>query len=146
MTTTAARPTGVTTTRAHASVVPSMPGVPWYGAVLLALLVTAIGLMIGGNDFSDGVPAALWVCFLAGCGLAVLVVRRHAVFTTMVQPPLVLAVVVLVGGRMFAGLDSVFAGVNVVKTFPLMCVGTGLAILLGLLRMVAEPTRPRRSA
>ena len=123
-----------------------MPGVPWYGAVLLALVITAIGLMIGGNEFTDGVPPALWVCFIAGCGLAVLVVRRHAVFTTMVQPPLVLALVVFLGGRIFGNLDSVFAGVNVVKTFPLMCVGTGIAIVLGLLRMVAEPTRPRRSA
>lgn len=143
VTTTTARPAGVTTTRAHASVVPSLPGLPWYGAVVLALVLTAIGLAIGGNAFGDGVPPAIWVCFIAGCVLAVLAVRRQSVFTAMVQPPLVLAVVVFLGGRMFSSLDTLFAGANVVTTFPMMCVGTGIAIVLGLIRIVAEPSRPR---
>lgn len=146
VTTTTARPAGVNTARAHASVAPSVPGVPWYGAVLIAVVLTVIGLMIAGNNFSDGVPTSLWVCFLAGAVLAVLVVRRQAVFTTMVQPPLVLAAVTFVGARMFGGMDTVFAGVNVVKLFPMMCVGTGIAIVLGLIRILAQPQRHRPPA
>lgn len=141
MTTASARPTPARLDRAHASALPSVPGVPWYGAVLIALVLTAIGAVIGGSDYSTGVPGAVWVFFLAGAVLAALAVRRRAVFTAMVQPPLIAAVVVFLGGRMFGSLDTVFSGINVVKIFPMMLIGTGIAVILGLVRIAAQPLR-----
>lgn len=115
--------------------IPSVAGLPWFGAVLVSLVFTVIGSVIGGSNFDAGVPTVLWIFFLAGTILAVLAVRRRSVFTAMVQPPLIAAVVVFVGARFFAGEQTVFAAVNVVKIFPMMLVATGVAVVLGLVQI-----------
>lgn len=123
---------------------PSVPGLPWFGAVLVALVLTVVGAIVGGSSFSDGIPMSLWVCYLGGTVIAVLAVRRQAVFTAMVQPPLIAAVVVFLAAKLFDGQETLFAGLNVVKSFPMMAVGTGIAVVLGLARIAAQPLRTRQ--
>lgn len=126
---------------------PTLPGVPWWAVVAIAFVLTVIGAIIAGKDFGNGVPSSLWIFFLAGVIIAVLAARRRSVFTGMVQPPLIAAIVVFLGGKIFGGLAAFDAGFNVVKIFPMMAVGTGIAVVIGLLRMAAQPLRamaPRR--
>ncbi len=120
---------------------PTLPGVPWWAVVAIAFAFTVIGAIIAGKDFGNGVPAALWIFFLAGVILAVLAARRRSVFTGMVQPPLIAAIVVFLGGKIFSGLAVFDAGFNVVKIFPMMAVGTGITVVIGLVRMAAQPLR-----
>lgn len=118
-----------------------MPGVPWFGAVAILLVLTVIGVVIGGTDFGGGVPIVLWILFLAGAVLTVLIVRRRSVFTAMVQPPLVAALVVFAISRFGGGGGTLDAAVNVVKIFPMMAVATGAAVVLGLIRIAVTPLK-----
>ncbi len=70
------------------SVLPSVPGVPWWGAVLVAVGFTALGALI---DLSLNASLGLIynLLFVLGCVVAALAVRRRALFTAAVQPPLV---------------------------------------------------------
>ncbi|KAF0969061.1 hypothetical protein BPODLACK_02294 [Gordonia sp. YY1] len=70
------------------SVLPTVRGVPWWGAVLLATGITALGAAIdaGSNDSLGGIYK---FCYLVGCVLAALAVRRRALFTAAAQPPLI---------------------------------------------------------
>ncbi|MEO9330328.1 DUF6542 domain-containing protein [Gordonia aurantiaca] len=70
------------------SVLPAVRGVPWWGAVLLATGITALGAAIdaGSNDSLGGIYK---FCYLVGCVLAALAVRRRALFTAAAQPPLI---------------------------------------------------------
>lgn len=130
---------------AHASVVPSIAGVPWWGVVLISIVGVVLGLVIGTTDFADGVPTTLWIFFLAGTVIAVLAARRQTVFTGMVQPPLVLAVATFVASRLSADADNTSAALDVVKTFPLMATATAVAVVLGVARLFAQPLRQHTS-
>ncbi|MHC3002349.1 DUF6542 domain-containing protein [Gordonia sp. GN26] len=70
------------------SVLPAVRGVPWWGAVVLATGITALGAAIdaGSNDSLGGIYK---FCYLVGCVLAALAVRRRALFTAAAQPPLI---------------------------------------------------------
>ncbi|MDS1114351.1 hypothetical protein RD149_11300 [Gordonia westfalica] len=70
------------------SVMPAVRGVPWWGAVLLATGITALGAAIdaGSNDSLGGIYK---FCYLVGCVVAALAVRRRALFTAAAQPPLI---------------------------------------------------------
>lgn len=127
--------------RALASVIPSVAGVPWFGAVGISLVLTVIGVVIGGTDFGSGVPLLLWILFLGGTVLAVLVVRRRSVFTAMVQPPLISALVVFLVSRFGGGGGTLDAAVNVVRIFPMMAVATGVGLVIGLIRIVIAPLK-----
>ncbi|TYQ04471.1 UNVERIFIED_ORG: hypothetical protein L601_000600001440 [Gordonia westfalica J30] len=67
---------------------PAVRGVPWWGAVVLATGITALGAAIdaGSNDSLGGIYK---FCYLVGCVLAALAVRRRALFTAAAQPPLI---------------------------------------------------------
>lgn len=135
---------------ADASAVPSVRGLRSWGAVLVAVAFTAVGAVIGVNNLADGQSLAtswpLRILFVVGVVLAALAVRRGAIFTAMVQPPLVLAVAIVVGGTLNSSKGLLFSGVDVVKSFPLMVVGTAAAILIGGIRMVAQPLRRSAAA
>lgn len=70
------------------SVLPAMRGVPWWGAVLIAVAVTAVGAGIDARSTSE-LGGTFRFCFLVGCVAAALLVRRRALFTAAAQPPLV---------------------------------------------------------
>jgi len=133
---------------ADASAIPGVRGVPSWGAILIAVVFTAVGVVINVNaDLPDGQTTGwpLRILFVLGVALAALAVRRGSVFTAMVQPPLVLAVALMVGG-MLAEKGLVFSGVDVVKSFPLMIVGTAVGLVIGLVRLVAQPVSRRSPA
>lgn len=149
MTSATARPETRTDPAATASIVPSVPGLPWYGAVVVAVVLTLVGSIIAGTQWGDsGPPAMLWVGFLLGVVLAVLAVRRRAVFTAMVQPPLVGAIVLAL--HTYLADAALGAAVNVVKAFPMLAIGTGVCVVLGLVRILTAPLRdtaaPSRTA
>lgn len=121
--------------------IPSFNGVPWFGAVAISLILTVIGVVIGGTNFGGGVPVVLWILSLFGTIAAVLIVQRRSVFTSMVQPPLISAIVVFLFSRFSGDGGTLDAAVNVVKIFPMMAVATGVAVVLGLVRIATAPLK-----
>jgi len=130
---------------ADASAVPSMRGLPSWGAILVAVVFTAVGVVIDLNSGSEqAVGWPLRILFVAGVVLAALAVRRGAIFTAMVQPPLILAGALLFGGLLEgSGGGLLNTGLDVVRAFPLMVVGTAAAVVIGVIRLVAQPLRRR---
>ncbi|GAB91692.1 hypothetical protein GORHZ_141_00670 [Gordonia rhizosphera NBRC 16068] len=84
------------------SVLPSVRGLPWWGAVLVATGVTGIGAAIDASN-TDTLGAVFKFCYLMGCVLAALAVRRRALFTAAAQPPLI---AFLVGVITLYGLNA----------------------------------------
>lgn len=122
------------------SVHPNVPGVPWWGAVLIALTATAIGFAFdaGGGKELTHVFAALYVI---GCIAAVLMVRQAGIFTAIVQPPMILFV--SVPGAYFLFHDAKVSGLKdivincaypLIERFPLMVFTSGTVLLIGLAR------------
>ncbi|MGB3302397.1 DUF6542 domain-containing protein [Gordonia sp. (in: high G+C Gram-positive bacteria)] len=70
------------------SVLPTVRGVPWWGAVLIAVGITTIGAVIDAESAST-LGRSFKLCYLVGCILAALLVRQRALFTAAAQPPLV---------------------------------------------------------
>lgn len=140
--------------RGYASVLPGRPGVVWWVAVLIAFVPTVVGVAVN-LAMSNAVGVVAWIFTLVGVALAALVVRRHALFTVMVQPPLVVLVALVVGyvvdtitGAIAGGVLNL--GLKLVGTFPLMLTATVLAVVIGVVRLIIQPMRtagprPRRS-
>ncbi|MBS4101724.1 DUF6542 domain-containing protein [Tsukamurella paurometabola] len=70
------------------SVLATVPGLPWWGAVLTMLVFTAAGALASG-EFAGANAGVL--AMAVGAVVAVLAVRNRALFTAMVQPPLIIA-------------------------------------------------------
>lgn len=67
---------------------PTVRGVPWWGAVLVAIVFAGVGAML--DDTPNGDLGSTYKFFLfVGCVAAALAVRRRALFTAAVQPPLI---------------------------------------------------------
>ncbi len=125
------------------SVHPNVPGVPWWGAVMIAVTATAIGFAFdaGGGKELTHVFAGLYAI---GCIVAVLAVRQSGIFTAVVQPPMILFVSVpgayfLLHGGQVNGLKDVIinCAYPLVERFPLMLLTSGGALLIGLVRWFA---------
>ncbi|MXP20769.1 hypothetical protein GIY30_05285 [Gordonia sp. HNM0687] len=84
------------------SVLPTVRGVPWWGAVLVATAITGIGAAIDASN-TDGLGGVFKFCYLVGCVTAALAVRRRALFTAAAQPPLI---AFLVGVITLYGLNA----------------------------------------
>jgi hypothetical protein len=129
----------------HASVLPQLPGIPWWGATVLALVLTLIGVLIDKAGSTE--PAwGLRIGYFVGCGLAALAVRRRAVFTAMVQPPLVLVVILVPALKLMFGLTVYESAIKLVNAFPTMAIGTVIAVIIGVVRLFAQPLRHRGSS
>ncbi|MFT4043808.1 MAG: hypothetical protein QM673_11670, partial [Gordonia sp. (in: high G+C Gram-positive bacteria)] len=70
------------------SVLPAVRGIPWWGAVLVAAIPTALGAAIDANK-TDTLGSVFNFLYLVGCVAAALAVRRRALFTAAAQPPLI---------------------------------------------------------
>lgn len=128
---------------ADASVVSSVRGWPSWAAIVLALGCTLAGAAIDG--LTSGVLAwGLRIGFYLGVLGAALLVRRASIFTAMVQPPLVLVVGLIVGGMLFTNTGGLYpTALRLIATFPTMAMGTAAAVLIGLIRIVAQPLRSK---
>lgn len=118
-------------------------GLPWWGSVVLAVLLTAAGTLADTLIWSE--PGILFTAsYVVGCLLAVALVRRASLFGPMVQPPLVLAlamplVVVAVGAGVPDGAGTTATVLAIVSPlisgFPAMAITTALVLGVGFARM-----------
>ncbi len=125
----------------HRSAHPNFPGVPWWGAVLIPVLASTIGFAFDvgtGGDELTGVFAALYAL---GCLAAVLAVRQAAVFTAVIQPPLILFVMVpgayyLMHISQIDGIKDILinCGYPLIERFPLMFFTSAAVLLIGAIR------------
>ncbi len=128
-----------------ASAVSTIRGIPSWGAILVAVGLSSVGAAIDGL-VTD--PTALaWgfrLGFVAGVGLAAVLVRRGSIFTAMVQPPLVMVAVSFIALRLMASERTTISLIKLVNSFPTMVMGTALAVLLCVIRIFAQPLRKSR--
>lgn len=120
---------------------PDFPGVPWWGAVVLAITFTAIGFAFDAGSGSRELGTVFAACFGLGCVLAVLAVRQSGLFTAVIQPPLLLFVTVpgayfLFHGSEIKGLKdlAINCGYPLIERFPLMFFTSALVLLIGAAR------------
>lgn len=119
------------------SIYPNLPGLPWWGAVLVATGATMAGIVLdaAGKELTS-LFAALYVL---GCVVAVLSVRQSGVFTAVSQPPLILFCAVpgaywLFHGATFTGVKTILinCGYPLIERFPLMLFTSAGVLLIGL--------------
>lgn len=125
------------------SLVPTVPGVPWWGAVAIAAGTTLLGVLLDsarGNELTT----AFTVFYVLGCLAAVVAVRYRGLFTAMAQPPLLLLLAVPIGQELVSsgstgGLKDLALNVAypLVNRFPAMLLATVLVLAIGGFRIFA---------
>nr|WP_241385502.1 exosortase/archaeosortase family protein [Rhodococcus sp. CH91] len=123
------------------SLVPTVPGVPWWAAVAIAAGTTLVGVLLDsarGNELT----AAFTAFYVLGCVAAVVAVRYRGLFTAMAQPPLLLFVAVPIGQQFvssesMSGLQDLALNIAypLVNRFPAMLLATVLALAVGGFRI-----------
>lgn len=137
------------------SALPTVPGIPAWGAVAVAAGATFLGFAfdaVSGNELTSAFSAM----YFLGCVFAVLAVRKRGLFTAVVQPPLLLFVAVPLGAQFLAdgggtGLKDMAINVAypLVNRFPLMLAATVVVGLIAAARVflvqsrTGAPTRSR---
>ncbi len=132
--------------------IPTIPGVPSWGAVLIAVTFTAIGFAFDAGSGGQELTLAFAVAYAVGCVAAVVAVRHTGIFTAVIQPPLILFVCVpgayfLFHGGTMDGIKDLLinCGYPLIERFPLMFFTTAMVLLVGLARWYMGMSR-RRSA
>ena len=129
---------------ADSSVLTSVRGWPSWAVVLLAVALTFAGTAVDGLT-TGALSWGLRIGFYLGVVAAALLVRRRSIFTAMVQPPLVLVFGIVVGGWLFTNAGGMYGtALKIIGSFPTMAIGTALAVIIGLIRIVAQPLRSSR--
>jgi hypothetical protein len=129
--------------RGNASVLLNVRGVPWWVAVLIAVAGAAVGFGVDlGSNSAVGVIA--WTLTIIGVVLAALAVRRHAIFTVMVQPPLVVVFGLIIGYLIALNGSVLNLGLKLVSAFPLMLAATAAGLVIGMIRIIAQPLRHQK--
>lgn len=127
-------------------------GIPWWAAILCALVPAFIGAFIDINS-SKTVGWTFITVFFIGALAGILLVQRRSLFAPMVQPPLILAatvptLVLFTGGVQKGGLSAMALGLGkpLIDSFPVMAVTTAVTVALGILRIVLQkdPNRPSK--
>ncbi|WP_448393296.1 DUF6542 domain-containing protein [Mycolicibacterium sp. XJ879] len=120
---------------------PNFPGVPWWGAVLIAITATTIGFAFDAGSGSKELSAVFAACYVLGCLAAVLAVRQAGLFTAIIQPPLILFGAVPTAYFLFhnAQITSVKdalinCGYPLIERFPLMLFTSAAVLLIGAAR------------
>ncbi|MGB3171103.1 MAG: DUF6542 domain-containing protein [Rhodococcus sp. (in: high G+C Gram-positive bacteria)] len=118
------------------SALASVPGVPAWGAVAIAVGATFLGFVIDAARGTE-LTSAFACLYLIGVVAAVVLVRYRGLFTAAVQAPLILFVAVPLSYQYFtespgSGLRDILLNVAIplVNRFPLMLLGTVLALAL----------------
>jgi hypothetical protein len=121
--------------------IPTIPGVPSWGAVVIAVTFTAIGFAFDAGSGAKELTLAFAVAYAVGCVAAVVAVRQTGIFTAVIQPPLVLFVSVpgayflFHGGTMDGVKDLLInCGYPLIERFPLMFFTSAMVLLVGLVR------------
>ena len=125
----------------HRSIFPTLPGVPSWGAVLIAITFAAVGFAFDAGSGGQELTAVFASAYVVGCIAAVLAVRQSGVFTAVIQPPLILFV--SVPGAYFLFHNATMNGVKdllincgypLIERFPLMFFTSAVVLLIGMLR------------
>jgi len=134
------------------SALPQYTGVPWWGAVLIAVIMTLAGLAVEAGSGHQELGSAFAIGYALGCVVAVLAVRQTGIFTAVIQPPLLLFVSVplayyLFHNSSFRGVKEVAitCGYPLIERFPLMLFTTSAVLLIGLLRWYLAMAHPGSS-
>lgn len=137
----------------HRSVHPFLPGLPWWGAVVLAFTVTAVGFAFDAGSGSRELGFVFSACYVLGCLLAVLAVRQSGIFTAVIQPPLLLFVTVpgayfLFHSSEIHGLKdlAINCGYPLIERFPLMFFTSAATLLVGMGRWYLGMSSRRATA
>jgi uncharacterized protein DUF6542 len=124
----------------HRSIIPNIPGVPWWAAVVVAVTGTAAGFAFDAGSGKE-LTTVFSALYVAGCVAAVLAVRQSGVFTAVIQPPLILFCAVpgaywLFHGAKFTGLKDLLinCGYPLIERFPLMLFTSGGVLVIGIIR------------
>ena len=114
---------------------------PWWAAVLIAVIGTIIGFAIEAGSGSKELGGVFAATYALGCVVAVLAVRHSGIFTAVIQPPLILFVAVpgayfLFHGAQFTGLKDTLinCGYPLIERFPLMLFTSAAVLLIGMAR------------
>lgn len=125
-----------------------MPGVPWWGALVIAAGTTFLGLLIDAAR-GDELTAVFTTFYVLGCIAAVVAVRYRGLFTAMAQPPLLLVLAIPLGQELLAtgsttGLKDLALNVAypLVNRFPAMLLATVVVLLIGGARIVMARQNP----
>lgn len=120
----------------HRSAHPDIPGVPWWGAILIAVAGTLLGFALDAMTNGEKLTGAFAGCYAAGCVVAVLAVRYASIFTAVVQPPLILfasiptAYLIMSQAPLAGGKSTAITiGYPLIERFPLM-ISTALGVLI----------------
>ncbi|WP_367619929.1 DUF6542 domain-containing protein [Mycolicibacterium sp. HK-90] len=129
---------------------PRFAGVPWWGAVLIAVTATAIGFAFDAGSGNRELSSVFAVCYSLGCLAAVLAVQQAGLFTAVIQPPLILFVAVpgsyflFHGGQLQGVKDlAINCGYPLIERFPLMLFLSAAVLLIGLGRWYVGLTSQR---
>jgi hypothetical protein len=124
----------------HRSIVPSVPGVPWWAAILVAITGVTAGFAFDAGSGKE-LTSVFSGLYVVGCLAAVLAVRQAGVFTAVIQPPLILFFAVpgayfLFHGAKFTGVKDLIinCGYPLIERFPLMLLTSAAVLLVGLVR------------
>ncbi|MGE2833982.1 DUF6542 domain-containing protein [Mycobacterium sp. SMC-4] len=122
----------------HRSAHPDIAGLPWWGAVAVALICCTLGFAFDAGSGGGNLTKVFGSLYVIGCLAAVLSVRRSGLFTAIVQPPLILFVVVpgayfLMHASEIQGLKDVLinCGYPLIERFPLMFFTSAAVLLVG---------------
>ena len=109
--------------------------------MLIGVTAAAIGFAFDAGSGSKELSAVFAACYVLGCIGAVLAVRQAAVFTAVIQPPLILFVTVPGAYFLFTGSQSsglrdlaINCGYPLIERFPLMFFTSAAVLLLGMFR------------
>lgn len=123
------------------SAVPTVPGVPWWGAFAIAVGTTLVGVLIDGMR-GEELTSAFTAFYVLGCIAAAVAVRYSGLFTAMAQPPLLLLAAVPLGQELVAsgstnGLKDLALNVAypLVNRFPAMLLATLAVLAIGGVRI-----------
>lgn len=126
---------------ANRSAHPNLAGVPWWGAVLIAVIATTIGFAFDAGSGNKDLGNVFAAMYALGCVTAVLAVRQASIFTAVIQPPLILFVTVpssyfVFHGSQFTGIKDTLInfGYPLIERFPLMLFTSAGVLLIGLVR------------
>jgi uncharacterized protein DUF6542 len=125
----------------HRSALPHVPGIPWWGAAIVAATLTAIGIAFDAGAGDKALGGVFAACYVLGCLAAVLAVRQSGVFTAVIQPPLILFVAVpfayfVFHGSTFTGIKDTLinCGYPLIERFPLMFFTSATVLVIGMVR------------
>lgn len=129
-----------------------LPGVPWWGAVAIAVGCTALGAAGDILTSAPSVTGAFNWLYAIGCVLAALVVANAGLFTAAVQPSLILFVAVplttwlISPGQQASTKAVVLIALPLISRFPWMAWVSGVVLAICLVRWALWRLAARRES